>query len=170
MTTIASNLNAFLRNKENLNAQFLKYLLCGGITFVVDVAVFYLMAWLVLPSLRENDPFGLVVGLLGGQLREVSENVLLRNYMLNKVVAFLTSNTVAYVTNVLFVFNAGKHQRAKEIGLFYLLSTASFVFFTWLSGLLIGRFGWHVTWAYFFVFACAMVANFTMRKKLVFKG
>ena len=165
-----SSLRAFILDKHNLHAQFIKYLFCGGITFVVDMTVFYIMAWIVLPSLRQGDPFGAIIGLLGGQIREVSEDVLLRNYVINKIAAFLSSNTVAYVTNVLFVFNGGKHQKYKEVAFFYLLSTLSFVFFTWLSGLLIARFGWHVSLAYFFVFTCAMVANFTMRKKFIFKG
>jgi putative flippase GtrA len=96
--------------------------------------------------------------------------VLLRNFVVNKVVAFLASNTVAYITNSLFVFAGGRHQRFKEVGLFYLLSTVSFVVFTWVSRVLIGRCGWDVSWSYFFVFALAMVTNFTLRKRLVFKG
>ncbi|MEN8256056.1 MAG: GtrA family protein [Verrucomicrobiota bacterium] len=170
MTAFISNLTSFLKSKEGLHLQFIKYLFCGGITFVVDVAVFYIMAWLLLPSLRLDDPFGAIIGFFGWSIREIPEETLLRNYYINKVAAFLASNTVAYITNVIFVFNAGRHQRAKEVGLFYLLSTISFVVFTWLSGFLIGHYGWQVSWSYFFVFALAMVANFTMRKKLVFKG
>ncbi|MEI6892284.1 MAG: GtrA family protein [Pontiella sp.] len=170
MPTLVTNLNAFLRNKENVHAQFLKYLFCGGITFVVDVLVFYLMAWMVLPSLRESDPFGSIITLMGGHIRSVPEEVLLKNFVFNKIAAFLASNTVAYVTNVIFVFNDGKHQKVKEIVLFYALSTLSFVAFTLLSRFLIAHFNWQVTWAYFFVFICAMVTNFTMRKKFVFKG
>ncbi len=128
------------------------------------------MAWIVLPSLRDGDPFGSIITLMGGQIRPVSEDVLLRNFVFNKIAAFLASNTVAYITNVLFVFNDGKHQKVKEVALFYALSTASFAFFTLLSRYLIAQFNWQVTWAYFFVFICAMVTNFTMRKKFVFKG
>lgn len=170
MAGLLPSFYVFLRHKESSYFQFIKYVFCGGITFVVDVMVFYAMAWLILPSLRMNDPFGTIVGLFGWSIKAVSEETLLRNYVLNKVVAFLASNTVAYITNVIFVFNAGRHQRAKEVGLFYLLSTLSFVVFTVLSRFLIGQFGWQVSWSYFFVFALAMVVNFTMRKKLVFKG
>jgi len=150
--------------------QFMKYLFCGGITFMVDVVAFYLMAWLVLPSLRTDDPFGIVIGAFGWQIRDVPEQILLRNFVINKVVAFLTSNTVAYATNALFVFSGGRHRRVKEMLLFYLLSGISFAVFTWVSRQLIGRYGWDVSWSYFFVFALAMIANFTMRKRLVFKG
>ncbi len=170
MANRISSLRAFLQDKQNIHAQFIKYLFCGGITFVVDVFAFYLTAWLVFPSLREGDPFGAVIGLLGGRLQSVPEEVLLRNFVINKVIAFLTSNTVAYITNVLFVFNGGKHRKIKEVVLFYAVSTGSFVVFTWLSRFLIARFNWQVTWSYFFVFVCAMAANFTLRKKLVFKG
>ena len=54
----------------------------------------------------------------------------------NKVVAFLASNTVAYMTNALFVFTGGRHERFKEVGLFYLFSTASFAVFTSMSRVL----------------------------------
>jgi putative flippase GtrA len=170
MTALTARLTEILNDKGRLHLQFIKYLFCGGITFVVDVVVFYGMAWLVLPSLRIDDPFGVVIGWFGWGIIEVSEPVLLRNFVVNKVAAFLTSNTVAYMTNALFVFSGGRHRRFKEVGLFYLLSTLSFVVFTWLSRVLIGRFGWDVSLSYFFVFALAMVANFTMRKRLVFKG
>lgn len=170
MATTASRLVDLLNEKGHLPLQFIKYLICGGITFVVDVMAFYIMAWLILPSLRPDDPFGLVIGLFGREIQPVPESVLLRNFVINKIVAFLTSNTVAYATNALFVFSSGRHQRLKEVGLFYLLSTLSFAVFTWLSRLLIGQFGWDVTWSYFLVFALAMVANFTMRKRLIFKG
>jgi putative flippase GtrA len=170
MTTVTTKLTEMLNDKGRLHLQFIKYLFCGGITFVVDVAVFYVMAWLVLPSLRMDDPFGIVIGWFGWSIHGVSEQVLLRNFVVNKVVAFLASNTVAYMTNAIFVFTGGRHQRLKEVGLFYLLSTFSFVVFTWLSRVLIGRFGWGVSLSYFFVFALAMVTNFTMRKRLVFKG
>jgi putative flippase GtrA len=170
MSAVTAKLTEMLNDKGRLRLQFMKYLFCGGITFVVDVAVFYAMAWLVLPSLRVSDPFGTVIGWFGWSITGVSEQVLLRNFVINKVAAFLTSNTVAYITNSLFVFTGGRHQRFKEVGLFYLLSTFSFVVFTWLSRVLIGRFGWDVSFSYFFVFALAMVANFTMRKRLVFKG
>ena len=170
MTNWTTTLEQLLGEKGKLHLQFIKYLFCGGITFVVDVAVFYLMAWMILPSLRTGDPFGWVIGHFGGQIQAVEEQVLLRNYVINKIVAFLSSNTVAYVTNVLFVFSGGRHQRGKEVALFYLLASVSFAVFTWMSRILIGRFGWDVSWSYFFVFALAMVANFTMRKRLVFKG
>lgn len=170
MMTSISKLTRFLRSKGTLRVQFIKYLFCGGITFVVDVAVFYAMAWLVLPSLRVDDPFGGLVGMFGWSIKVVSEDTLLRNFVANKGVAFLVSNTAAYVTNALFVFRGGRHRRFKEVGLFYLLSTFSFLLFTWVSRILIGSCGWDVSGSYFFVFALAMVANFTMRKKIIFKG
>ena len=171
MTTLTTKLTEILNDKGRLHLQFIKYLFCGGITFVVDVAVFFIMAWLVLPSLRPDDHlFGPLIGIFGWEIGAVPEQVLLRNFVINKVIAFLSSNTVAYVTNALFVFSGGRHQRFKEVGLFYLLSTISFVVFTWLSRVLIGRFGWDVSLSYFFVFALAMVTNFTMRKRFVFKG
>ena len=93
MTTVTDKLTEMLNDKGRLHLQFIKYLFCGGITFVVDVAVFYAMAWLVLPSLRVDDPFGIVIGWFGWGLNGVSEQVLLSNFVVNKVTAFLASNT-----------------------------------------------------------------------------
>ncbi len=170
MKNWTTKLTGMLNDKGHLHLQFIRYLFCGGITFVVDVAVFYIMAWLIFPCLRPGDPFGLVIGIFGWEIGAVPEQVLLRNFVISKIGAFVASNTVAYVTNALFVFSGGRHQRKKEVGLFYLLSTISFVVFTWVSRILIGRLGWDVSWSYFFVFALAMVANFTLRKRFVFKG
>lgn len=149
--------------------QFVKYLFCGGLSFVADVVVFYLMAWIVLPSLRLDDLFGVLIGWFGGSIQPVDETLLLRHYYINKVVAFLASNTVAYVTNVLFVFSSTQRRRSEELILFYLFAILSFIVFTWLGGELIARFGWQVTISNFFVFICATMINFIMRKKLVFK-
>lgn len=173
MKKMYDSLLRFLRSKDRLSAQFTRYFLCGGLTFLVDVGVFYGLAWLVWPSLRAEDRFGDVVGWFGAHLRPVEEAVLLRNYYVNKTLAFLASNTVAYVTNLLFVFKSGRHSRGREIGFFDPLSTVSFLLFTGLSGVLIdpqGPFKWHVTPSYFFVFFCAMTVNFIMRKRWVFKG
>jgi putative flippase GtrA len=166
----AGMLRAFLCDKSHSGLQVLKYLFFGGITFVVDVVVFYAMAWLVLPSLRADDPFVKLVEWLGWGITPVGEDLLLRNYYINKGICFLVSNTVAYITNQLFVFYDGRHNRATEALLFYLVSTFSFVTFTWLSGVLIGNLGWDVTYSYLFVFAMAMITNFTVRKRFVFKG
>jgi len=161
---------AFFKDKNTLHGQIIKYLFFGGITFVVDVLVFYLFAWLILPSLRATDPFAILLGWFNTSIQEVSESVLIRNYTINKVICFLCSNTVAYITNLLFVFNDGRHNRLKEGLLFYLFSTISFVVFTGLSMLLISTFSWDVTYSYFFVFALAMLSNFTFRKKMIFKN
>jgi len=161
---------AFFKNKNTLHGQIIKYLFFGGITFVIDVCVFYLFAWLILPSLRLTDPFATFLTYFNLSIQPVSESTLVRNYTINKIVAFLCSNTFAYVTNLLFVFNDGRHNRLKEGLLFYLFSTFSFVLFTGLSILLISLFSWDVTYSYFFIFILAMLTNFTVRKKMIFKN
>ena len=55
--------------------------------------------------------------------------------------AFLVSNFVAYILNVLFVFKPGRHTRLKEFGLFYLASGISFAIGTALSSAAIPLFG-----------------------------
>jgi len=160
---------AFFKNKTTLHGQIIKYLFFGGITCVVDFVVFYLFAWLVFPSLRATDPFNQIIGWFGGSITPVNEKVLIHNFYINKVICFFCSNTVAYITNLLFVFNDGRHNRLKEGLLFYTFSIVSFVLFTAFSAVLIKNAHWDVTYSNIFVFTLAMFTNFTFRKKFIFK-
>ena len=47
-----------LRDKSNPVMQFIKYVFCGGMSVAVDMAVFYLLAWLAFPCLQPGDPAG----------------------------------------------------------------------------------------------------------------
>jgi putative flippase GtrA len=50
-------ISSFLTDKDNPFVQFLKYGICGGLATLVDMTVFFLLAWLVFPALTESDPF-----------------------------------------------------------------------------------------------------------------
>jgi putative flippase GtrA len=169
MTTPLSNLKSFLRNKEDLHAQFIKYMVCGGISVGVDAAAFYLLAWLVFPCLQQSDPVAQLLRLVGFQIRDVDAETLIRNYWIVKVICFLLSNAVVYVLNVLYVFEGGRHHRVKEVSLFFAVSVSIFLASTLLGAYLINTCGWNTSYSYLGMLMLGILLNYTLRKFIVFK-
>ena len=169
MTENKSRLHLFLHRKDSVYTQLVKYVLCGGISVLVDQLVFYLLAWLVFPALRLSDPVARLLQLFGFALQEVSEQQLKTNYWIIKAVCFVISNTVVYLLNVLFVFHGGRHKRAMEVAIFFGFSLLQFVYI-WLGSILINRFGWEVTYANLSMLVLGIATNYVARKKIVFKG
>jgi len=166
---LMNNLHDFLRRKECPYTQFFKYVICGGLSVVVDATVFYLLGWLVFPCLQANDPVALLIQRIGFSVRVVSPEVIVRNYWIIKVFCFFASNVTVYILNVLYVFEGGKHKRHHEVLLFFGISLTVFLGGTWLGTFLIKHGGWHTTYAYLFVLALGIVTNYALRKFLVFK-
>ena len=164
------HIQAFLAEKDNRLVQFIKYGLCGGAATAVDMAVFFLFAWLVFPALTESDPFTKLLGFLSLDIHAVSESVRLRNYWIDKVVCFMFSNFAAYILNVLFVFKAGKHKRHHELMLFYAVSLISFFFGTFIGAWLIKGFGLDTTYSYIAAMISALLINYAGRKFFIFHG
>jgi putative flippase GtrA len=164
------HIQAFLAEKDNRLVQFIKYGLCGGAATVVDVTVFFLLAWLVFPALTSSDPFTKLLNFLNLDIRIVSESIRLRNYWIDKAVCFIFSNFAAYILNVLFVFKAGKHKRHHELMLFYAVSTISFIFGTTAGDLLIRFGGLDTTYSYVTAMISALLINYAGRKFFIFHG
>lgn len=164
------HIQAFLYEKDNRLVQFIKYGLCGGTATVVDMAVFFLFAWLIFPALTESDPVAGLLARFGLSIQAVSEPVRLRNYWISKVVCFMFSNFTAYILNVLFVFKAGKHKRHHEMMLFYAVSTISFIFGTAAGDLLIRFFSFDTTYSYIAAMISALLINYAGRKFFIFHG
>lgn len=169
MAGLLSKICKLLLHKKNPYTQFVKYVVCGCISVVVDAVVFYLLAWLLFPCLQPGDPIARLLGLLGYSVTEVSAEVLIRNYWIVKVICFLLSNGIVYLLNILFVFESGRHHRVKEMGLFFSISAIIFITGASLGATLIQDFGWHMTYAYIFILSLGIAANFLLRKIVVFK-
>lgn len=169
MARILSNFYAFLLRKECPYSQLVKYVVCGGISVGVDAIAFYLMAWLIFPCLQVGDPAARLLTLLGFSVEPVSAEVMIRNYWIIKVICFFLSNGVVYVLNALYVFEGGRHRRGKEVVLFFIISAVVFLGGTTLGAVLIQRFGWQMTYTYGFMLALGIVANYLLRKTIVFK-
>ena len=164
------HIQAFLSEKDNRLVQFIKYGVCGGAATAVDMAIFFLFAWLVFPALTASDPFAKLLGILHLDIRAISESVRLRNYWIDKAIAFLFSNFTAYILNVLFVFKAGKHKRHHELMLFYALSLTAFFIGTYAGALLIKGFGLDTTYSYIAAMISALLINYAGRKFFIFHG
>ncbi len=147
--------------------QFIKYGLAGGLATVTHIAVFHLAAWKLFPALQPKDH---LVRLLALHLRPIEEHHRARNSMICNVLAFLVSNMVAYITNVLWVFQAGRHPFIIEIALFYCVSGLSILIGTLLMGLLIKRFGMLTTYAFAANIVSAVLINYAVRKFFIFQG
>ena len=147
--------------------QFVKYALVGGLATAVHIVIFHLVAWKIFPSLQERDH---AVRLLGLKIRQVNDATRSRNSMIGNFIAFLVANMVAYICNVLFVFQAGKYHVVIEILLFYAVSGLSAALGTMLMGVLIRRFGLLTTYAFGANIVTAVMFNYVMRKFFIFNG
>ncbi|MDP2990779.1 MAG: hypothetical protein Q8O57_09475, partial [Kiritimatiellota bacterium] len=82
----------FTRREASPLIQFIKYAICGGGATTVHVIVFFLLAWLIIPALNDQD---IVVRLLHLSAGDISDAVRARNAMINNALAFILSNLTA---------------------------------------------------------------------------
>ncbi len=147
--------------------QFIKYAIGGAIATSVHIVMFHLAAWKVFPALQPED-WAVKVFKLPVALEDDARRA--RNSMIDNGLAFLVSNFVAYVVNIYWVFERGRHGFWVEIGLFYLVSGVSVVIGTAMMGHLIKRYGVRTTYAFLCNLVSALLINFAMRKFVIFKG
>ncbi len=148
-------------------AQFIKYALGGGVATAVDMFVFFLVAWRLLPALRADDP---IVRRLGLTVRPVSEEARSRRFIWITGIAFLFSNMTAYLINILWVFQPGRHAWYVEVALFYAVSGISIVIGTSLGWGLIRYLHVSTTFSYAGKLFAALMINYVCRKYLIFQG
>ncbi len=147
--------------------QFIKYALAGAFATLTHIIIFHLIAWKIFPALQENDH---AVRFFNLSIRPIHDATRARNSMIDNGIAFLVSNMVAYITNILWVFQAGKYNFAIEILLFYAVSGVSVLLGTILMGVLIKRFGLLTTYAFCANIFSAVMINYVMRKFFIFSG
>ena len=147
--------------------QFIKYAIAGGVATVVHISVFYLCAFKIFPALGSNDP---LLRVLHASAVSLTDAIRARNSMIDNVIAFLFSNLTAYLINIAWVFESGRHHRIIEIGFFYLVSGISMVIGSTLMGVLIDRLVLATTLAFGANILTSLVFNYVLRKFLIFKG
>ena len=164
---LKSFLTQLTRRKASLPMQFIKYSLSGCVAVVVHVIAFYFFAWLIVPALKDDD---IVVRILNLSVTAVNDIVRARNAVINNWLAFIFSNLAAYVLNVLWVFESGRHKRWLEIAMFYAVSAISIAVGSAIMWLLVRFIGSSTTLAFAADIVAAAMVNFVMRKYVIFKG
>ena len=147
--------------------QFIKYGLAGGIATITHIIIFHLIAWKIFPALQEKDH---AVQFFNLTIKKINDATRARNSMISNFIAFLIANMVAYITNILWVFEGGKYPFLIEILLFYCVSGISVFLGTMLMGTLIRRFGMLTTYAFSSNIVTAVMINYVMRKFFIFHG
>lgn len=160
-------LQQFFQRKASLLIQFIKYSISGGVAVLVNTIVFYLLAWWVLPALNPGDP---VVKITGMEVQPLNDAVRAQRAVIDNCVAFMFSNLAAYLLNIYWVFEPGRHHKVVEIGMFYIVSGLSFAIGTALMWMLIHYLSFSTTIAFGAELVVAALINFAMRKYVIFKG
>lgn len=134
--------------------QIFRYLLCGGTALVVHQAVVYGLGYTVNPAFGES----------------LSDDLRFKNSAINNTIAFLLSNTVAYLLNVRFVFVSGRHKRRTEVAFFFLASGMSFFPALYSLDVIIRTLSLNSHIANIVFAGVAASANFVIRKFLIFRS
>ncbi|HUI06594.1 MAG TPA: GtrA family protein [Verrucomicrobiae bacterium] len=159
-------LSQFKGRQHGPLVQFIKYAIAGGIATVVHVSLFYFCALKLLPALNQSD---VLAGLLHLRVVEISDVIRARNSVIDNLIAFLFSNLTAYLINIAWVFESGRHHRVVEIGFFYFVSGISTFIGSALMGFLIAQFGMTTTVAFAANGLTSLLINFVLRKYMIFK-
>ncbi len=160
-------LQQFLQRDAGPLAQFAKYALAGGVATGVDMLVFFFLAWRVFPALRENDPLAARLHL---KVRHVEEGDRSRRFVLCTLIAFVFSNLTAYLINIHWVFQPGRHTWAVELALFYAVSGVSIFIGTALGWALIRYMHLSTSFSYIGKMFASLMINYVCRKYFVFNG
>jgi putative flippase GtrA len=160
-------LDQFKGRRHGRAIQLVKYAISGGTATVVHVTLFYLTAFALFPALNQND---IVCRWLNLRVNPVTDVVRARNAAIDNVIVSIFSNLTAYLINIVWVFESGRHARWLEIVYFYLVAAVSMVVGTALMGFLIHRIGVTTTVAFVVNSAVALFINFVLRKYFIFKG
>lgn len=148
--------------------QFIKYGIAGGIATAANLVILYALAAWAWPCLTEGDAVRSFLHLPVAEALAPAARAT-RAFLCN-VPAFLVSNGVAYVMNILFVFKPGRHHWAVEVALFYVVSGVSFGVGVSIQSLLIRYLGLTTSAAFGANIISALLINYAMRKFVIFKG
>ncbi len=164
-------MRSFLRQFKGHNhghlVQFIKYAIAGGLATVVHTVLFFLLAWKILPALTADDPIARLFDIPASSIGDVTRAW---HAAIDNAIAFLFSNFVVYVINIVWVFESGRHSRVKELGMFYGVAAISVFIGIGLQSFLIGNYGLPTTYAFGAMILVCLLINYAMRKFFIFKG
>ena len=133
--------------------QFIKYGICGLGAFITHQAVWVGLSLTLFPSIDSSIP----------------DDTRALNSTIANSIAVLFSTTVAYVTNVLWVFKSGRHSRLVEISSFFGIGVISFGGGLLAGPYLIKMLGLHTLLAQLSMAVTSVLINFVCRKFFIFK-
>jgi putative flippase GtrA len=161
-------LQQFFQRDAGPLVQFIKYGMAGGIATAVDVFLFYLLAWKVIPALRADDP---VVRRLALKVKPITEKQRSFRFIVITAIAFLFSNYTAYIINILWVFTPDPDKsKWLELLQFYAVSGISIFIGTTIGWVMIKWFHLSTTASYASKMIASLLINFVCRKFFIFKG
>lgn len=162
-------LKQFAQRDAHPIIQFIKYAIAGGIATVVDVSVFYFLSWKIFPALRPDDPVAQLLTKIGLAITPIAEALRGRHYVINRCITFLFSNFAAYIVNIYWVFEPGRHSKWVEITLFYIVSLTSYTIGVFVGWFIIKVWGLETTYAYLANVVASLAINYVCRKYIIFK-
>lgn len=165
--TISLIRDVFSRRKAGPLAQFIRYGICGVIASFVDVGIFYALAIWVIPALGPDDP---VAQLCNLNVPALIIEVRARHFVWDKIISFLFANFAAYILNVIWVFERGRHHWFWEIFYFYAVSSISVGIGVALGWILIQYFEFSTTVSFITQAVSTLLINFACRKFFIFHG
>lgn len=140
--------------------QFGVYGLCGGLATVVYLGISILLSYTAFPAMD-----GMIVN--GAP---ITDALRAKNLLINNCLAFIVANVVAYVSNVLFVFETGRHHPVLEFLYFTVVSFVSFGISQIAGPWLVSHFGVSTVFALLSNVVASALLNFVFRKFFVFKN
>lgn len=140
--------------------QFCVYSMCGGLATVVYLSVTLILSSTVLPAMD-----GMLV-----DGKPISDALRAKHLLINNCIAFALANVVAYVTNVLFVFQTGRHHPVLEFLYFTAVSFVSFGISQIAGPWLVDHYGISTKLAMLTNVVASALLNYVFRKFFVFKG
>lgn len=167
MGAVREFLSQFKSREHTPLVQFIKYGIAGVIATIVNTVIFFVCSWKLLPAIGSSDPLAMLFHI---EMPEVADAIRAHNATWNNLIAFFFSNLTAYLINIKWVFEGGRHHRLVEIGMFYAVSGLSLVTGTFLQWFLIHNYGWATSYAYGINILVSLMINYAMRKFVVFKG
>ncbi len=134
--------------------QFMKYGICGVGALIVHQTIWTACSTWLFPAID----------------RAIPKDTRALHFAYNNGIAVIFSTLFAYFTNVLWVFEQGRHHWVKELVYFFLVSLLGFVIGMEAGRELIRLFDVHSVIAQAVNVVISVLVNFLCRKFFVFKG
>ncbi|MBL9183440.1 MAG: GtrA family protein [Verrucomicrobiaceae bacterium] len=134
--------------------QFIKYGICGVGALIVHQTIWALCSAWYFPAIDSSLP----------------PDVRALHSLYNNGIASIFSNVFAYLTNVLWVFQRGRHHWMKEFFYFSVVAYISLAMGLAAGPLLIHKYGINTILAQAILVFVSVMVNFVCRKLFVFKA